>query len=89
MSKNERSIYTEVALQVAEDIRRFREDFRAGVPASFMREKMTPGQFKAQYGIGIREWDALRAKHGDDVAQQTVDMLRGAQVPPQEVTPDA
>ena len=78
----QRSAYTEVALQVGADLKGFRDRFRLTIPASFMSEKMTPQQFKQQFGIGLREWDALKARHGEDVAQQVMDMLKGTPTAP-------
>lgn len=75
MAKAERSIFTDVVLDVGAAMKDFQEFFRGQMPASFMHEKETPRQFKQSHGVGIREWQAMERQHG----KETMDSLTGRQ----------
>jgi len=75
---DKRSVMSDTVLDVANTMRDFREYFREQIPASFMRDRMTPKQFKERRGVSIRRWKELERQHGV-VAMQEVAAMQDAQ----------
>ncbi len=70
-----RSLYTDATLRVADQLVRFQEAFRQQIPASFMREQMTPREFKAHFGMGVKTWQELENKHTPEVMQSVKEFM--------------
>jgi|TARA_Y100000310_G_scaffold50240_1_gene46328 hypothetical protein len=73
-----RSVMSDAVMDIASTLREFREHFREQIPAAFMKDRMTPKQFKERRGVSIQRWKELEQQHGV-VAMEEVATSQDAQ----------
>ena len=75
--KEKSSILTQAVEDTVNLMSDVRDAAKIFAPQPFMKEKMSPAQFKAQNGISVTDYQDLAIRHGKDVIDRHLQTLRG------------
>ena len=63
----DKNMFNDAVLEASRIMSEVRKAAKELFPTPFMKEKMTSRQFKAKYGMGLKQYEAFRAKHSPEV----------------------